>query len=98
MTALTHDETREAMKDVPDWTHQAKTIVRTYKFDGFPQSIAFVDRVARRAQKLNHHPDIDIRFDQVTLVLTTHDAGGLTEADFTLAEQCDEEFDALVEP
>jgi len=98
MTALTHDETSEEMKDVPDWTHQPKTIVRTYKFDGFPKSIAFVDQIAKRAQKLDHHPDIDIRFDQVTLVLTTHDADGLTENDFTLAEQCDEEFDTLVEP
>ena len=93
MTALTHDEIIEEMKDLPDWTHQAKTISRTFKFDGFPKSIAFVDQIAQRAQKLNHHPDIDIRFDQVTLVLTTHDAGGLTETDFILAEQCDEVFD-----
>jgi 4a-hydroxytetrahydrobiopterin dehydratase len=97
MTALTRDETSEEMKDIPDWTHQAKTIVRTYKFDGFPKSIAFVNQIAKRAQKLNHHPDIDIRFDHVTLVLTTHDAGGLTETDFTLAEQCDEEFYTLSE-
>ena len=97
MTPLTHDEIGEEMNDVPDWTHRAKVITRTYKFDGFPQSIAFVDQIAKRAQKLNHHPDIDIRYDQVTLELTTHDAGGLTENDFTLAEQCDEEFDALSE-
>lgn len=58
MTALTHDETSEEMKEVPDWTHQAKTIVRTYKFDGFLKSIAFVDQIAKRAQKLDHHPDI----------------------------------------
>jgi 4a-hydroxytetrahydrobiopterin dehydratase len=96
MTALTHDEILEEMKDLPDWAHPAKTITRTFKFGGFPKSIAFVDQIAKRAQKLNHHPDIDIRFDQVTLMLTTHDAGGLTETDFTLAEQCDEEFDALV--
>ena len=96
MTALTHDEIIEEMKDLPDWAHHAKIITRTFKFDGFPKSITFVDQIARRAQKLNHHPDIDIRFDQVTLELTTHDAGGLTEADFTLAEQCDEEFDTVV--
>lgn len=96
MTALTHDEIIEEMKEAPEWTHHAKTITRTYRFKGFLKSIAFVDEIAKRAQKLNHHPDIDIRFDQVTLMLTTHDAGGLTEADFTLAEQCDEEFDALV--
>jgi 4a-hydroxytetrahydrobiopterin dehydratase len=95
MTPLTHDQTIDEMKGVPDWTHHAKTITRTYKFDGFPKSIVFVDQIAKRAQKLNHHPDIDIRFNQVTLVLSTHDAGGLTETDFTLAEQCDEEFDAV---
>ena len=96
-SALTHDETSEKLQDVPDWTYHAKTITRTYKFDGFPKSIEFVDQIAKHAQKLNHHPDIDIRFDQVTLVLTTHDANGLTENDFVLAEQCDEEFDTLVE-
>jgi 4a-hydroxytetrahydrobiopterin dehydratase len=97
MTTLTLDEIGEEMKDVPDWVRRAKVITRTYKFDGFPQSIAFVDQIAKRAQKLRHHPDIDIRYDQVTLELTTHDAGGLTEKDFTLAEQCDEEFDILSE-
>jgi 4a-hydroxytetrahydrobiopterin dehydratase len=96
MTNLTHDEIIEEMKDLPDWAHHAKTITRTFKFKGFLKSIAFVDQIAKRAQKLDHHPDIDIRFDQVTLVLTTHDVGGLTEKDFTLAKQCDEEFDALV--
>ena len=55
-------------------------------------SIAFVRRVAKRAEKNQHHPDIDIRYDKVTLALTTHDEGGLTEKDFTLAEQCDEIF------
>jgi pterin-4a-carbinolamine dehydratase len=53
--------------------------------------------VARKTLTGQLCPDIDIRFDQVTLVLTTHDADGLTENDFTLAEQCDEEFDTLVE-
>ena len=60
-------------------------------------SIAFVHRIAKRAQKMNHHPDIDIRYDKVTLTLTTHDAGGLTENDFTLAEQCDEVFSKFSE-
>ena len=97
MTALTRHEIIEELKAIPDWTHQAKTITRTYKCKGFLKSIAFVELIAGRAQTLNHHPDIDIRFDQVTLVLTTHDADGLTENDFTLAEQCDEAFDHLAE-
>ncbi len=96
MTTLTHDEISEAMKEVPGWTRRLKSITRTYKFAGFLKSIAFVNQIAKRAQELNHHPDIDIRFDQVTLVLTTHDAGGLTEVDFTIAEQCDEEFATVV--
>ena len=71
---------------------RAQTICRTYKFADFLHSLDFVNRVAKKAQKLNHHPDIDIRYDKVKLTLTTHDAGGLTEKDFTMAEQCDEVF------
>jgi len=52
----------------------------------------FVNRIARKAQKINHHPDIDIRFNRVTLKLTTHDEGGITKKDFFLARQCDEVF------
>jgi 4a-hydroxytetrahydrobiopterin dehydratase len=55
-------------------------------------SIAFVRRIAKQAQKINHHPDIDIRFDKVTLTLTSHDEGGITKKDFSLARQCDEVF------
>jgi 4a-hydroxytetrahydrobiopterin dehydratase len=55
-------------------------------------SIAFVRRIAKRAEKIQHHPDIDIRFDRVTLTLSTHDEGGVTEKDFLLARQCDEVF------
>jgi len=59
-----------------------KQILRTFKFEGFLKSIDFVNRIARRAQKINYHPDIDIRFNKVTLKLTTYDEGGLTEKDF----------------
>ena len=76
---------------------RAGTIYRTFTLDGFPKSITFVQRIAKLAQKINHHPDIDIRFDKVTLRLTTHDQGGLTEKDFTLARNCDEAFSKLSE-
>ena len=59
---------------------------------GFLNSITFVNRIVRNAQKMNHYPDIDIRFDKVMLTLTTHDEGGITEKDFSLAKQCDEVF------
>jgi 4a-hydroxytetrahydrobiopterin dehydratase len=92
MPALTAKEIGQQMKDRPEWAKQAKSLRRTYLFAGFPDSIGFVRRLARKAQKMNHHPDIDIRFDKVTLTLTTHDAGGITEKDFALAAQCDEIF------
>jgi 4a-hydroxytetrahydrobiopterin dehydratase len=92
MPALTAKQVGLHLKAVPDWSKRAKTILRTFKFEGFVKSIAFVNRIARRAQRLNHHSDIDIRFNQVTLKLTTHDEGGITAKDFFLARQCDEVF------
>lgn len=86
------------MKSVPNWSRRAQTIRRIFHFDGFLNSVAFVNRVARKAQKLNHHPDIDVRFDRVTLTLTTHDEGGLTEKDFNLARQCEAVFARFFRP
>jgi len=92
MPALTAKQVVLQLKALPDWSEHAQTIQRTFKFDGFLKSVDFVGRIARKAQDMNHHPDIDIRFDKVTLALTTHDEGGLTEKDFSLAAQCDEVF------
>ena len=92
MSVLTARQISLHLKTVPEWTKRGQTICRTFKFDGFLMSIAFVQRIAKRAQNMNHHPDIDIRFDKVTLTLTTHDEGGITEKDFTLARKCDEVF------
>ena len=64
-------------------------ISRTFEFADFPAAMKFVNPVARAAEKSCHHPDIDIRWNKVTLALTTHDAGGLTEKDFTLAAKFD---------
>ena len=80
------------LRAIPRWSKRAQTILRTFKFEGFLEGIAFVNRIARKAQDVNHHPDIDIRFDRVTLKLTTHDEGGITAKDFPLAGQCDEAF------
>ncbi len=96
MPALTAQQISLHLKSVPAWTKRAQTIGRNYKFETFLLGIAFVRRIAKRAEKIQHHPDIDIRFDQVKLTLTTHDAGGLTEKDFALAKQCDEVFAKFV--
>jgi 4a-hydroxytetrahydrobiopterin dehydratase len=78
-----------ARASVPDWQRQGETIVRTFQFKDFPAAIKFVEAVAALAEDAWHHPDIDIRWNKVTLALTTHDAGGLTEKDFSLARQFD---------
>jgi 4a-hydroxytetrahydrobiopterin dehydratase len=92
MPALHSKQIKLHLQAVPNWSKRAQTIRRTFKFEGFLKGIDFVNQIARKAQKMNHHPDIDIRFDQVTLTLTTHDEGGITEKDFLLAKQCDEVF------
>jgi 4a-hydroxytetrahydrobiopterin dehydratase len=92
MSALTAKQATLQLKAVPNWSKRAQMISRTFKFEGFLKAVRFVKRVAKKAQKINHHPDIDIRFNKVALKLTTHDEGGLTKKDFSLARQCDEVF------
>jgi 4a-hydroxytetrahydrobiopterin dehydratase len=93
MPLLDSKQIKLQLEAAPEWTKRAKTIGRTFKFEGFLDGIAFVDRIAPRAQKLNHHPDIDIRYNKVSLTLSSHDEGGITDLDFTLAKQCDEVFE-----
>jgi 4a-hydroxytetrahydrobiopterin dehydratase len=90
MPKLNARQIKEAQASRPRWTRKGSLIQRTYKFKGFPAAIKFVQAVARVAEKAGHHPDIDIRWNEVTLKLTTHDAGGLTEKDFDLAGRFDE--------
>ncbi len=87
MAKLNAAQIKSALATVPDWRQRGKTIVRTFAFKDFPAAIKFVTAVAKLAEKAWHHPDIDIRWNKVTLVLTTHDAGGLTEKDFALARK-----------
>ena len=82
-------EIRTALKTIPSWLKRGIHVHRTYEFPDFPTAIRFVTRVAKAAEKAQHHPDIDIRWNRVRLELTTHDAGGLTSSDFTLAQICD---------
>jgi 4a-hydroxytetrahydrobiopterin dehydratase len=86
---LTAAQIKSALASVPYWKKKRATIERTFAFKDFPAAIKFVNAVARLAEKAWHHPDIDIRWNQVTLALTTHDAGGLTRKDFTLARKFD---------
>ena len=76
-----------ALGTVPQWQRTGEIISRTFVFKDFPAAMDFVNAVAEIAEQAQHHPDIDVRWNKVTLALTTHDAGGLTEKDFALARQ-----------
>ncbi|MDB6122587.1 MAG: putative molybdopterin biosynthesis protein [Pedosphaera sp.] len=89
MAKLTPAQIKTALKSVPDWTKKGAAISRTFQFKDFPAAIKFVNALAKLAEKAWHHPDIDIRWNKVTLTLTTHDEGGLTQKDFDLAQKFD---------
>ena len=89
MKKLNATQIKTALATTPEWKKNQATIARTFVFKDFPAAIKFVNAVAKLAEKAWHHPDIDIRWNKVTLVLTTHDAGGLTRKDFALAKQFD---------
>jgi 4a-hydroxytetrahydrobiopterin dehydratase len=87
MARLSDAEIDSRLRRVPGWERQGDEIRRTFSFADFAGSLAFVNQVGALAEAANHHPDVDIRYSKVTLVLTTHDAGGLTANDFDLAEK-----------
>jgi 4a-hydroxytetrahydrobiopterin dehydratase len=89
MAELTPGEIKAALPAVKDWQKQSAEIVRTFQFKDFAAAMDFVNKVARVAEAANHHPDIDIRWNKVTLKLATHSEGGLTQIDFDLAKQID---------
>ena len=78
-------EIQERLAKVPGWALAGDAIERTFRFPTFAAAIAFVDKVAAIADAADHHPDILVRYDRVTLTISTHSAGGLTERDFALA-------------
>jgi 4a-hydroxytetrahydrobiopterin dehydratase len=84
---LSQDEIAAALARLPGWALVDGEIRKTFTFDDFPQSLEFVNAVAEEAEAADHHPDIDIRWNKVTLALSTHSAGGLTQKDVDLAER-----------
>ncbi|MEO8638187.1 MAG: 4a-hydroxytetrahydrobiopterin dehydratase [Candidatus Taylorbacteria bacterium] len=77
-----------------DWLPTGQSISRVFIFKNFQGSIDFVNRVARCAEEDNHHPDIDIRWDKVTLTFSTHSEGKVTEKDYRMSAKCDEIYSA----
>jgi 4a-hydroxytetrahydrobiopterin dehydratase len=89
MEKMSESEIAAALMKQPEWSETGEAIQRTYQFKDFAESMRFVNRVAEAAESAQHHPDILIRWNKVTLTLSTHDASGITHKDFALAAKCD---------
>ena len=87
MAKLDQQQITDALRELPQWQQQGDELRREWKFDDFKQAMAFVNRVADAADVADHHPDIDIRYNKVLLVLSTHSEGGITGKDIELARQ-----------
>jgi 4a-hydroxytetrahydrobiopterin dehydratase len=88
--ALVSDTEIQAFLEAHDgWERDGDEIVRTFEFSDFNEAMGFVGRVALAAEKADHHPDIDIRWNKVRLALSTHSEGGLTAKDLDLADRFD---------
>ena len=82
---LSDDEIRSGLGDLPGWERRDDEIEKVYELTSFPDAIAFVTRVGFLAEKANHHPDLDVRWRNVRVALSTHDEGGITGRDLALA-------------
>ena len=89
MTTLSDSEISTALADLPGWEDGDAKITREYQFHGFPDAVAFVVRLSYAAEAANHHPDIDIRYNNVRVTLSTHSEGGVTTKDVELARAID---------
>jgi 4a-hydroxytetrahydrobiopterin dehydratase len=89
MATLSADEVRTRLEQLTGWAVEGDEIVKEFRFDGFPEAIAFVVRLGMAAEVAKHHPDLDIRYNRVRVALSTHSEGGLTEKDFALAAKAD---------
>lgn len=78
---------QRALGALPGWTRRGNALTKTFTFERFADGMAFVGRVAAAADRMDHHPDIDIRYTKILISLSTHSAGGITKLDLDLAEQ-----------
>lgn len=85
MAKLTDEQVQDGLGRLPGWAREGDQITKEFQFDGFGGAIAFVVAIAFRAEKADHHPDLDIRYNRVRVALSTHNEGGLTEKDLALA-------------
>ena len=89
MSLLDERALAEALRGLAGWTRADRAIAKSWRFRDFKEAMFFVNGVAALAERAGHHPDIDVRYNQVTLTLWTHDAGGVTGKDVALARSVD---------
>jgi 4a-hydroxytetrahydrobiopterin dehydratase len=87
MAALSPAEIAHSLTAIPDWQLEKGALARSFSFTDFREAMSFVNSVAAVAERAGHHPDIDIRYNKVNLALSSHDAGGITAKDFSLAAE-----------
>lgn len=89
MALLSKAEVDEQLQTLEGWTLEGTAIRKQFAFKGFPEAVAFVDRLVPGAERADHHPDIAINYRRVTLSWSTHDEGGVTEKDIAGAKMAD---------
>ncbi len=87
MAVLTDSEIQKALGSLPGWKKNGTAIQRMFEFPDFKTAMQFVNKIADAAEQANHHPDIDIRYNKVTMALVSHDSGGVTPRDVRMAEK-----------
>ncbi len=87
MSALNESEIRDKLRGLPGWTFSANALHKRFTFESFMPGIAFVNRIAEAAESAQHHPDITINYNVVSIALSTHSLGGVTAKDIELAKQ-----------
>jgi 4a-hydroxytetrahydrobiopterin dehydratase len=87
MPRLSDEEIDERLSGLDGWDRSGEVIRRQFELDDFKGSVDFVNRLTPEAEDMNHHPDLEISWNKVTVSITTHSEGGLTENDFELARR-----------
>ncbi len=87
MAVLTDSEIQNALASLPGWKKNGLAIQRVFEFPDFKAAMQFVNKIADAAEQANHHPDIDIRYNKVTMALISHDSGGVTQRDVKMASR-----------
>lgn len=95
MAALSNEAIRQRLANLHGWSYEGNELRKKYTFQSFMPGIEFINKIAHAAESAGHHPDITINYSVVSISLSTHSEGGVTEKDFQLAEAIDQIHAAL---